>query len=320
MNKLFVIAGVTASGKTARALALAEELTSAGAQPEILNCDTLQFYRELEIGNNKGQLLVGKTSATLSEWSQPLQAAHYPSAPEVPVWFVDWLLASDSCNAALYQTLARQLLDQIWERGGTPILVGGSGFYVAAVIRDYHFAELEVAPAVDDISKLDIDASAARLLARGYDLSQLNRSDRRNPRRLHNILRKLNAGVDATAQQPEQLPALFYPAGTVSLEVVEIDEATLQQKLQKRASEMLSAGLLPEVETLREKYVYAKISASIRLASGYREVFEWLDAGQTSSKDELITAIWRSHFKLAKKQTRWNQKYLKGADFLAPQA
>ena len=123
MNKeLIVVCGPTASGKSDLAIAIAKEVGG-----EIVNADTMSFYRGMNIG----------TAKVMPDERQG-----------IPHHMIDVLDITEDANVAWYQREARKVIDEIFARGKQPILVGGTGLYIKAVVDELNFPETD--PAVRD--------------------------------------------------------------------------------------------------------------------------------------------------------------------------
>lgn len=271
-NKVVVIVGPTGSGKTKKAIKLA----GAGGC-EIVNGDSMQVYRELSIGNNKGDL---------SEFG------------EIPIWLFDIISVTQNFTVVDFQERAREVISQIHDRGNTPVIVGGSGYYISAAVYDYNFPEQK-----DVDLPEDVDALQKTLRELDFDLDQLNNSDRNNPRRLQNYIRKALAG-DITLSGEKKSPLY-----NLDIQVIDIDLEDLRISLEGRVDEMVEQGLIAEVEALITLDRITPVSDQVKNASGYKQVFEHLQSDKQISLEELKQQIVTSHYQLAKKQITWNKKH-----------
>jgi tRNA dimethylallyltransferase len=278
-NLVKVVIGPTGSGKTDYALKLA--LAELGKY-EIVNADSMQVYKELNIGNNKGDLskLMG----------------------EIRYWMFDVVSVVDNYSVADYQKQAREVISDIHFRGRIPILVGGSGLYIKAALSDYQFVEQDSSwPQRSVLTHFTVAELQAELTKLGFDLEQLNNSDRNNSRRLINLILKQGDSGDRSNGT-----IMHFQMEVKSLSV---NRVTLKERLLKRAQAMLDAGLVKEVEGLIAKYGIERISPQVKSASGYKQVFELLANDRSGDIDALALSIANSHYKLAKKQETWNKKY-----------
>ncbi|MEN9955521.1 MAG: hypothetical protein RLY34_328, partial [Actinomycetota bacterium] len=116
--KLIAVVGPTGAGKSELALSIAEDIISGGGKAEIVNCDSMQFYRGMDIG-----------TAKLADHERRGIEHH----------LIDWLEITQESTAAEYQSVARPVIEGLQASGVVPILVGGSMLYVAAVLNKFEF-------------------------------------------------------------------------------------------------------------------------------------------------------------------------------------
>jgi tRNA dimethylallyltransferase len=278
-----VVAGPTASGKSALALALAERLQPRLAV-EIVSVDSAQVYRGMDIGTAK------------------------PSAEErarVPHHGLDLIEPSESYSAARFVADAQRTIAQVRARGALPLVVGGTMLYVKALREG-----LDEMPAADTALRAQLDARAA---AEGWpalhaelarvdpaSAARLQPSDAQRIQRalevhalsgrpLSSFHRRVEAG-DGTA--PQRLPL-------VSLEPQ--SRAWLHERIAQRFDAMLQAGLLDEVRRLRARGDLHLALPSMRCV-GYRQAWLALDSGSTAALRETGIAATRQ---LAKRQLTW---------------
>ncbi len=313
-QKMMVVAGVTASGKTAHAKSLARKLISESKQSVFINTDAMQVYTELVVGTNKGSLV-----------QDPQGDWFYADFPEAPIKLVNIISVfspeAQSFNVSEFQKLARQEIEAVFAAGKVPILVGGSGLYLAAVICDYNFAGGSSVDkdAFTERPSVDLDQLQKQLVNLGFDLDSLNKSDRANPRRLQNLVRKLRTGSEVARSQ---LKFVY----NLELHYLRVDFPAHKLVLRKRVAEMLP-GLISECQQLLVNYGQLQsIPAKLAAASGYKQVLEWLASLKTSAslinpttstKSTTTAALARlsdlvcnSHYQLARRQEKWFKKYL----------
>jgi tRNA dimethylallyltransferase len=212
--KLLIIVGETASGKTALALKLAQELNG-----EIICADSWTVRRSADIGTAKP-----------SKEEQAL----------VPHHLLDIVGPDEDFTAAVFKRLANQSILDISSRGKLPIMVGGTGLYIDGVIYDYGFL-----PAGDRADRAELNKlSISDLLARVEDLKiELGDVDTRNKRRL---IRLIETGGEQPTSQKMRANTLIIGLKT--------EPAVLEKNIVKRVDGMLSAGLEGEVKGLADDY------------------------------------------------------------------
>lgn len=276
---LHVLTGPTASGKTARALDWAER---HGA--EIVSCDSLLFYRGMDIGTAK------PTPAELAR---------------VPHHLIDVVEPRERYDVQRYVASARAAVDAIVQRGRRVLVVGGSGFY----LRSF-FAPMSDGIEVDPALRTELEA---RLAAEGLpalvaELRALNPAglgtlDTANPRRVVRALERCRASgrplVELAAEFAEK-PSAFADF-EVRLARLDCGAEALERRIVARVRAMLDAGLVDEVRRLDT--VGLRENASASRAIGYREVLDYLDGRKPLAA--LEGEIVRNTRALVKKQRTW---------------
>ncbi len=278
LERIYCLSGCTAVGKTELALQWAER---NGA--EIVNCDSLLFYRGMDIGTAK------------------------PNAEElarVSHHLIDFLPPSEPMDIGRYVERAIETIREIQNRGRKVLVTGGSGFYLKAFFQ----------PVVDAVSvSSGTEAQVEALMARGLGdaVSELRRRnpegldglDIENPRRVAKALERcLESG-----QTILELKAAFAAQtndlveSPKSLCILERDKEELNERIAQRISIMLDAGLIPEVEKLLELGVESNPSACN--AIGYRETIAYLRGEYDMPM--LAEKIATNTRRLAKKQRTW---------------
>ncbi|WP_345216076.1 tRNA (adenosine(37)-N6)-dimethylallyltransferase MiaA [Georgenia halophila] len=275
-ERVVAVVGMTATGKSALALDLAEALGGPDAV-EVVNADAMQLYRGMDIG-----------TAKLAQHERRGIAHHQ----------LDVLDVTEDASVAAYQREARAELEAIRSRGRLPVLVGGSGLYVRAVLDRLEFpgtdpdvrAELEqraerhgTHPLHDELASRDPDAAA--------------RIDPRNVRRVVRALEVITVtGRPFSASMPEHTYAI--PAVQLALDV---PREQLDARIAARAAQMLEGGLLEETERLLAAGLEHGATAS--RAVGYAQARDVL-AGRLST-EQAVEAIARATRQLARRQEKW---------------
>jgi len=276
---LQVLTGPTAVGKTEWALRWAE---ARGA--EIVSCDSLLFYRGMDIGTAK------------------------PTAEElarVPHHLVDICAVTERMDVTHYVTKARAAAEAIAGRGRAVLVTGGSGFYLKSFF----------APVADDVAVAEeLRADVAARLERGglaatvVELAKLNPGglgalDVANPRRVVRGLERCLASGKTLAVLAEEFarrPGAFAD-WDVRLTRLDREPGELARRIDERVAAMLGAGLVEEVRRLRAAGLESNLSAA--RAIGYREVIAMLDGARPEAL--LAAEIARNTRALVKKQRTW---------------
>jgi len=278
-GRIFVLTGCTASGKSDWALHWAER-----NQAEIVSCDSLLFYRGMDIGTAK---------PTLGERAR------------VPHHLIDVCEVTDRMDVTHYVTNAKQAVEDIATRGRRVLVAGGSGFYLKAFFSSV----------ADHVTvSADLRAHiAARLQTDGLpglleELCSLNplglgSLDTDNPRRVVRALERCLASGKTLAELAEDFAKIPAPFAEWDLQCVRIDRAPedLERRIVTRVEAMLQAGLISEVERLLT--VGLKGNPSAAKAIGYRETVDFLEG--RLSRSELGGTIARNTRALVKKQRTW---------------
>lgn len=272
---LHLLSGPTAVGKTEWALRWAER---AGA--EIVSCDSLLFYRGMDIGTAK---------------PTPAERAR------VPHHLIDLCAVAERMDVTNYLERARRVVADLATRGRAVLVTGGSGFYLRAFLAPVADA-VEVSAAVRaEVSALPPEAALARL--RALNPGGLGALDVANPRRVVRALERCLASgrpLSELAAEFARQPAPFADH-RIELTVLERAPADLARRIDERVAAMLRTGLVDEVRRLRAEGLERNPSAA--RAIGYREVLAYLDGALP--EPALAAEIARNTRALVKKQRTW---------------
>ena len=276
---IHILTGCTACGKTELALAWAERF---GA--EIISCDSLLFYRGMDIGTAK------------------------PTAAErarVPHHLIDIVEVEERVDVKRYAELARAAVADIEARGHQILVVGGSGFYLKSFLEPVA-DEVEIDPAMRAALEARLASEGlASLVAqlRTLNPAGLGELDVQNPRRVQRALERCLASGATLAELAQRFQAQERPFPGREIRVVEAarESDDLRARIEARVQAMLAAGLIEEVRTLRGWGLEQNPSAAS--AIGYRETLAWLDEGGDTAG--LAAAIVQNTRQLVRKQRTW---------------
>ena len=287
MTRPIAIVGPTATGKSDLAVELA--LAVGG---EVVNADAMQLYRGMDIGTAK---------------LTPEQRRG------VPHHLIDVLEVTETASVAAYQRQARAAVDDVLRRGGTPILVGGSGLYVAAVLDDLQF------PGTDPEVRAGLEAELARVGPAELH-RRLNEAD---PRAAAAILpsngRRIVRALEVVAVTGRPFSANLAARGPAWRDTVLIGldrpTAELDERIERRVQHMFAAGLVDEVRGLLDRGLDRGRTASTAL--GYRQVIAALHGHTTLDQAAADTAAATRRF--VRRQRSWFRRdpriqWLDGAD------
>lgn len=272
-DRVIVIVGATATGKSSLAIELARQLGG-----EIVNADSMQLYRGMDIGTAK--LAPGQRGG-------------------VPHHLLDIWDVRYRANVAEYQALARAEIARIQGRGDVAILAGGSGLYVRAVIDDLRF------PGTDPRLRSDLERELAELgaleLHRKLAATDPAAAERIDPRNGRRIVRALEVVALTGSSFAAQLPApgaTLFPALRVGLR---LDRPELDARIGRRVDQMWAAGLVAEVSDLADAGLRDGPTASQAL--GYKQVLAFL-AGEGSEAEARAATITATR-RFARRQESW---------------
>ncbi|HYM14524.1 MAG TPA: tRNA (adenosine(37)-N6)-dimethylallyltransferase MiaA [Dehalococcoidia bacterium] len=273
-RRLLAVVGPTASGKTALAVELARRLDG-----EIVNADSRQVYRGMDIGTAK---------PTLAERA----AARH--------WLIDVFDPDAPCSLADFLDGARAAMDDIWSRGRLPILCGGTGQYVWALLEAWRVPR--VPP--DHTLRAEFQQRAVRdgadALAedlRNIDPASAAAIDPRNVRRVIRAIEVTRATGRPFSEWRRRGAAPF--AATVL--GLHVDRAELHHRIDRRVDAMIAAGLVGEVRALNRAGYGCDLPAM--LAIGYREICDYLRG--SCPLEEAIARIKTGTHRLARMQSTW---------------
>ncbi|MCY4110539.1 MAG: tRNA (adenosine(37)-N6)-dimethylallyltransferase MiaA [Chloroflexi bacterium] len=266
---LVVLTGPTASGKTAAALALADDFPV-----EVISADSRQVYRGMDVGTAK------------------------PTAAErarVPHHLIDIIDPPEAYSAHRFVRDARRALDDIRGRGRVPVVVGGTGFYIKALVEASLLADVPPdAELRHDLDALQAREGVAGLAARleRLDPARAATIDRANPRRLVRAIEVAERGGSADDSRPAPSSTIFG---------IDVPADVLAARIERRVHAMYAGGLVEETRTLLERGVPPDAPALTGV--GYREAATVLDGSLTLDDARQRTASRTRQY--ARRQRTW---------------
>lgn len=276
--KIIVIAGPTCVGKTRYSIQIAQVMGG-----EIISADSMQVYKDMDIGTAKAM-----------EKERAL----------VPHHLIDIRELSERFNVADFYKEAMEAIHQILGRGHVPIVVGGTGFYIHALIYGPPQgppSEPELRGQLEkEMSEGGSDMLYDRLSSLDPDYaSQITRGDR------HKIIRALEI-IALTNQRVSQFPKAEVPTEQYDFRCwfLTLPKEILYPHIEMRCDEMIAAGLVDEVKRLLEKGLKNNPSAS--QAIGYRQCIEFLESPQSAEDfDAFVASFKQASRHYAKRQFTW---------------
>lgn len=269
---LIAIVGPTAVGKTTLSIELAKKFNC-----EIISIDSVQIYKRFDIGSAK---------VTPEEMDG---VVHH---------LIDELEPNDTCSVYDFQKLAREKIDDIHSRGKMPLLIGGTGFYMNAVLNNYEFTNLEE-------KTYDIDVEKAKQYLKENYIDTYNNIDLGNHRRVinaYNYVMNEQKSV-TTNNNGDTILEKYNPY----LIVLNTEREVLYNRINKRVELMFEQGLEDEVKGIINDYGTELQALG---AIGYKEMLPYLKGN--ISKEETISAISQNSRRYAKRQLTWFRNKMNG--------
>ena len=279
MEKLpvLVIAGPTASGKTALAVELAKKYNG-----EVVSADSMQIYRKMNIGTAK------------------------PTSDEtegIPHHMIDILEPWENFSVAAYVEAAHEIIKDISERGKIPIVAGGTGLYINSLVDDVDFSEEENDNSIRERLQRIADDEGTDALMEILKKCDPASCEKIHPNNVKRVIRAIEffelTGKPISEQNEESKkkesrynPLMF---------MIDRPREYLYERIEKRVDIMLDMGLIDEVKTLKNMGLTKKNMSMQGI--GYKEVLDYLRG--LTTKDEMIRIIKRDTRRYAKRQLTW---------------
>ena len=276
--ELLCIVGPTGSGKSGLAINVALELAKSGIKAEIVNADSMQFYRGMDIGTAKVPV------------AERAGIEHH---------MLDWLDISEENTAARYQVEARKVISELLEQGILPIVVGGSMLYIAALINTFEFpGRDEALRAQLEQDLIDLGPVAMHKRLQLLDETAASRIEPQNGRRIVRALEiVMITGEPFAASLPDQFES-FLPVLEIGLNSA---REHLVERLAQRVRDMWSSGLVDEVKGLVDKGIRDSKTAS--QAIGYSQALASIDGRLTEEEAIAETILLTQRY--ARRQMSW---------------
>lgn len=274
---LLVVAGPTATGKTEIAVAIAEAVGG-----EIISADSMQIYKPLDIGTAKPTV------------EQRARARFH---------LIDVVNPDEPYNVARFAADAHQAVKEIHQRGHLPILCGGTGLYIRAVLHHYDFPPGPANRGVRERLRREAERVGGHQMHQRLQEVDPDSAARLAPNDLKRIIRALEVyqltGRPTSAQQSvDDSPDLEYKCSSF---VVCCPRAILYRRIEQRVEQMLSAGWLEEVKHLGEAGYHSGLQSMQAL--GYRHLLVHLEG--RSDWPTTVATIKRDTRRFAKRQLTW---------------
>lgn len=274
---LIILTGPTAVGKTELSIALAKAING-----EIISADSMQVYKHMDIGSAK---------ITKEEMDG---VVHH---------LVDVIEPSEEFNVVRFQQMAKETMKSIYEKGKIPIVVGGTGFYIQALLNDIDFEDTK-----EDSKYRKMLEEEARMYGVTYLHNKLKEVDPQSALDIHenNVKRVIRALeyyhlTNEPISKHNEIQKQKTSPYNFAYFVLTMDREKLYDRINKRIDLMLDAGLIEEVTWLKEQG-YTSDMVSMK-GLGYKEILEYLDGAY--SLEEAIYILKRDTRHFAKRQLTW---------------
>ena len=274
---LIVIEGPTSAGKSDIAVLVAKALDG-----EIISADSMQVYRGMDIGTGK---------------IRPEEMGG------IPHFLLDIADPEDAFDLARYKELAKEAVLDVWRRGKVPVLCGGTGFYIQAVVKDIDFSSAspseEYRRELEEFAESEgNDALHAILKEKDPEAAAaIHPNNRKRVIRalefLHETGEKISEKNRSDKEQASPYDAMIF--------FIDMDRADLYRKIEKRVDLMLEAGLVEEVRSLQARGL-TRNDVSMQ-GLGYKEILAYLE-GETTL-EEAVRVLKRDTRHFAKRQLTW---------------
>jgi tRNA dimethylallyltransferase len=274
-EKLVVIIGPTAVGKTKLSIALAKRLNG-----EIISGDSMQIYKGMDIGTAKIK----------------------PEEMEgIPHHLLDIKEPWESFSVVEFQQIARSLIHEISGRGRLPMIVGGTGLYIQSVIYDYRFSDAPSDEAYRRHLRQIAEDKGEMALYEMLSAIDPESAARIHPRNIRRVIRALEiyhcTGKTMTEWQSGQTKKLLYDVAIIGLTM---KREQLYRRINERVDQMIAEGLLEEAKALYDRGI--RDCQSVQ-AIGYKELYDYFDG--RVSLEEAIERLKQNSRRYAKRQLTW---------------
>jgi tRNA dimethylallyltransferase len=282
---LLTIIGPTASGKTDLAIKLAKKFNGV-----IISADSRQIYQRAQLGTNQP---VGKWRVANGEWQKVFNHQKLYFVKNVPHFFIDFLAPNKTYSAAQYQKEVNKLFHKLFAINSLPILVGGTGLYVSAIIENYQFPGSK--PNYKLRKKLEtVDTKILLAKLKKIDNKTYHAIDKHNRRRIIRALEHII--TTGTAFYTEQKRTLRPNTLILGLNP---SKNALCKNIKKRTTQMLKLGLIKETKYLKKYFPASTLLRTI----GYKELLPALNDKKLikSARQQISTHTWQ----YARRQMTW---------------
>lgn len=277
MRPLIIITGPTAVGKTALSVRLAKAIGG-----EIISADSMQVYRHMDIGSAK---------------------IKKEEMDGVPHYLIDVLDPEEEFNVTVFQKMAKEAVEEIYSHGHIPIVAGGTGFYIQALLYDIDFTENGEDTSIRmELEKLGQERGAEYLhnLLRDIDPDSAEEIHENNLKRVIRAIEYYRQTGERISEHNKREREKKSPYDFLYY-VVNTDRARLYERIDRRVDLMLDQGLVEEVMHLKDMGLTRDMVSMQGL--GYKEILDYLQG--ICTLEEAIYVLKRDTRHFAKRQITW---------------
>lgn len=274
---LIILTGPTAVGKTAASIGLAKAVGG-----EIISADSMQVYRQMDIGSAK---------ITKDEMQG------------IPHYLVDVLEPEEAFNVVRFQELAEEAMEEIFRNGHIPIVVGGTGFYIQALLYDIDFTENDSDLSFREELEKKAGEEGAESLHALLEKADPQAAAQIHPHNVKRVIRALefNRKTGQKISEHNERERQKESPYNFAYFVLTDDRKALYERIDRRVDKMMEQGLLEEVRRLKDRGL-PRDSVSMQ-GLGYKELFAYLEGEYPL--EEAVRIIKRDTRHFAKRQLTW---------------
>lgn len=280
MNReIIVICGPTAVGKTKYAIE-----TALRVDGEVVSCDSMQLYKYMDIGSAK------------------------PTAEErslVKHYLVDEIEPTEAFSAARYQKLAKSAIEEIFAKGKTPVIAGGTGLYLNALLYDMDFSAPPGDAAFRDSLYKEAETYGPVWLHKKLEEADPEAAKRIHPNNIKKVVRAIEAA--SLGEKVKDFASDLKPTSDYSARLIGLarDRQQLYDRINQRVDLLMEQGLCEEVRGLMERGLTER-DISMK-GIGYKEIIGYLEGHY--SLDEAVSLVKKNTRHYAKRQLTWFKRY-----------
>ena len=278
-QKVIVICGPTASGKTALSIELAKKING-----EIVSCDSMQIYKEMDIG-------------TAKPTKEEMQ--------EIPHYMINTIFPNERYSVADYKKDAKKAIREIIKKGKVPIIVGGTGLYVDSLIYEIEYPDIKFDEKYRQELEEQVRKDGLEKLynkAKKIDPEAMLKISSNDKKRILRVL-EIYKATGKTKTEQERKSREKEPEFDYLVYGLIMPREKLYERINLRVDIMIKQGLIKEVEEIYKKYNEFPTAMQ---GLGYKEVVEYLEGHLT--KEEMIEKIKQETRRYAKRQMTWFRK------------